>query len=171
MSAFTIWYTISLTVSLSSFPSGALCKTSRSVYCISSNTMNTWGSLLLFLVVFAVFWEKLVSSLMMFGWPWRSLRSETSLSAIRCAYYDKLEVKVIRLNKKIFLQTDLKQLSNFRWQEKIPPAICMRNLTSAERIEYRISELTYESLSLNCLIATIWPVDFWRAFKTIPYPL
>lgn len=104
MRAFTIWYTISLTVSLSSFPSGALCKTSRSVYCMSSNTMNTCGSLLFFLVVLVVFWEKLVSSLMMFGWPCRSLSRETSLSAILCAYYDKLRVKVIRLNKKIFLQ-------------------------------------------------------------------
>lgn len=121
MRAFTIWYTISLTVSLSSFPSGALCKTSRSVYCMSSNTMNTCGSLLFFLVVLVVFWEKLVSSLMMFGWPCRSLSRETSLSAILCAYYDKLRVKVIRLNKKdLFAKRSETAIKNPMARENTP---------------------------------------------------
>lgn len=155
MRAFTIWYTISLTVSLSSFPSGALCKTSRSVYCMSSNTMNTCGSLLFFLVVLVVFWEKLVSSLMMFGWPCRSLSRETSLSAILCAYYDKLRVKVIRLNKKIFLQRDLKQPSKFRWQRKHPRP-------SVWGISILPKWLDIESLNLHMshYLWTVWSLPY-----------
>ena len=78
-SAFTIWYASNHTCSLSSFPSGWSCRTSRRVFCINSKTINSLD------LCWNVFRRRII-----LGCPWISFNIDISLLAKFIVYMEEL---------------------------------------------------------------------------------